>query len=166
MIIVQLDRDGIPPPAGKLHSRSTLATTLHSAQCWELSNMRAALLTCISRHIAFIDELDVQKLQSRKSKKVEMETDKQRTVIAVYELLLLFPTEYLPRVSRQDFLRRAMIADVAVSKTQSGNMEDQNWALNTLRTFQKRWFSYQSASDHKAGLTIGIHCHSLNIVTR
>ncbi|KAF7982078.1 hypothetical protein HWV62_30382 [Athelia sp. TMB] len=150
MIIAQLDHEGLPPPAGKLHSRSTFATTLHSAQFWELSNMRAALLTCISRHIAFIDELDVQKLQSRKSKKVEMETEKQRTVIAVYELLLLFPTEYFPRVSRQDFLRRAVIADVALSKTQSGNTEDQNWALRTLRTFQKRWFSYQSASDHKA----------------
>lgn len=157
MLLVQLNRDGTPAPEEKLHPRSVLAKILHSAQFWELSNIRTALLTCLNAHITFLDGVDVQKLTSKKSKKTVIEADKQRGVIAVYELLLLVPTDYLPRASRQDFLRRAQVADIVFSKILSRDIDAQSWALTVLRTFQQRWFSYQSASDHEVSSLLGMY---------
>lgn len=161
MILTQLNPEDSPIATVQLHPRSILTKTLHSAQFWELSNMRAPLLTCLNRHIAFLDALDVNDFTSSKnSYKAGIETSKQRNVIAVYELLLRVPSDYLPRASRQDFLRRALIADITLSKAMlavSGHVDAQRWALTVLRAFQKRWFSYQSASDHAVSSLIRMY---------
>lgn len=153
MITIQLNDTGDSLSSDTLHSRTILNKTLRSAQFWELANMRSAFLSCINAETAPLDQADVKKLNSsRKQKKSPIDEHQLRQAISVYEMLLLIPSEYLPRASRQDFIRRAVAADVVLVRTVHSYDESLNQSLTVLRTFQKRWFLYQSSTDHDVSL--------------
>lgn len=128
-------------------SGTILNQTLHSAQFWELVNMRRALLSLIHDGTSILDKVDSTETQLSEKPLIDV----TRRLTAAYELLLYIPVEYLPRTSRQDLMRRAMTADLVVCRPIRVDADSQANAMRSmtiLRIFMKRWFLYQSSVDH------------------
>ncbi|KAF7339844.1 Urb2 domain-containing protein [Mycena venus] len=81
-----------------------LLNALSSAQFWELPNLRTAILT-------FVDEA-TSILADPHSKPT---ADTRATVLSTYQLLLMFPIEFMSRTVRTELVRRAVNADVLYS---------------------------------------------------
>ncbi|KAJ7492845.1 Urb2/Npa2 family-domain-containing protein [Mycena latifolia] len=89
------------PVAPRLNATTLLLDALSSAQFWELPNVRTAFL-------AFADEAT----STLADPCPRIPPDRRATVLSTYQLLLMFPIEYMPRTIRTELIRRAVNADI------------------------------------------------------
>ncbi|KAJ7900109.1 Urb2/Npa2 family-domain-containing protein [Mycena olivaceomarginata] len=90
--------------AAGLNATSLLLNALSSAQFWELPNLRTAILTYADDATSMlVDPL------------LKPTADTHATVWSTYQLLLMFPIEFLSRTIRTELIRRAVNADVLYS---------------------------------------------------
>lgn len=151
MMVMKSDYPSSVSSMEELRPTAIFYQTLHSAQFWELANMRNALLVSVNDETSALDKIDPLEAQSALAfKQLWIDEPQLRRAISVYEWLLYVPTEYLSRTSRQDLIRRALAADLALCQTVHGDADSQVNAMRSmaiLREFLKRWFSFQSSLD-------------------
>lgn len=84
---------------------------LQSAQTWELPNFRstlAAIVTPVCANNGGIEVLIASVMEGTSTKESPQS-------VLVFQILLLFPTDYLPRSSRIELIKRAQNLDFAAS---------------------------------------------------
>lgn len=139
------------PSLPGLSSGTILDTALHSAGTWELTHLRATLLTTIIDGTSILDDTNYQSWYS--SPKLQpppsIDENRLRQVISVYEFTLFAPTEYLTRATRQSLVQRAMAADVILCQRPDLLDGSAPRALAVLREFLKRYISFQGSLDHE-----------------
>lgn len=138
------------PSLHGLSSGIVLDMALHSAEMWELTNLRTALLATIIEETSILDDRNYQywfssTLQSPPS----IDEYRLRKVISAYEFILFAPTEYLTRPTRQNLVQRAMVADVIVCQRYDQFDASTPHPLAILREFLKRYISFQDSLDHE-----------------
>ncbi|KAJ6519597.1 Urb2/Npa2 family-domain-containing protein [Mycena sanguinolenta] len=103
-----------------LDANLLLLNALSSAQFWELPNLRTAIL-------AFADDTTSMLADSSAA-------DSQSTVRSTYQLLLMFPIEFMSRTLRTELIRRAVNGDVLYSSSLVES-QDLHSVVAVLRTF-------------------------------
>lgn len=153
MMVISLDGFPVVTSPDGVNASAIVYKTLRSAQFWELTNMRLALLSAVNDETSPLDKINAATYTfGRPTEEPSIDETQCRRAISAYELLLFIPTEYLPRASRQDLIRRAMKADFAMHQLSHGDNSSQAHIIHSttvLRVFLKRWFSYQNSADHK-----------------
>ncbi|KAJ6574877.1 Urb2/Npa2 family-domain-containing protein [Mycena capillaripes] len=91
----------------RLDATSLLLNALSSAQFWELPNLRTAIL-------AFADEATSMLADPH----LNTATDSRATVLSTYQLLVMFPIEFMSRSIRTELVKRAVNADILYSDAQ------------------------------------------------
>ncbi|KAJ6604425.1 Urb2/Npa2 family-domain-containing protein [Mycena vulgaris] len=89
------------PEGPRLNAASLLLRALSSAQFWELPNLRTAIL-------AFADEAT----SALADPSPNLTADHRAAVFSTYQLLLMFPIEYMSRTIKTELVRRAINADI------------------------------------------------------
>ncbi|KAJ6627155.1 hypothetical protein B0H10DRAFT_422437 [Mycena sp. CBHHK59/15] len=126
-------------PSERLDATSLLLSAFSSAQFWELPNLRVAIL-------AFADEATSTLADSEP----RLTADGRAAILTTYQLLLLFPVEYISRTTRTELVRRAINADLL-----HGSLTDtDNWhsSVTVLRVF------IQNVSLHLGSIDQLQHC--------
>ncbi|RDB29584.1 hypothetical protein Hypma_015277 [Hypsizygus marmoreus] len=140
------------PISSGLQAQPLLLQTLHSAQFWELPNLRTVFLAYLDQAIPV---LDIDTLDTSEPVICNM--------AASYRLLLLLPAEYLSRSSRIEFIRRALLADRFIGRLPDSFSSKYEY-LTILRVSLRRAFSYIHHGDltvQSIGETLG-HLTSLD----
>ncbi|OBZ78847.1 hypothetical protein A0H81_00559 [Grifola frondosa] len=124
-----------------------LTRMLHDAEFWELSNFRDVFLSHLYKQTAALESVDLPQLLSALSAGPSPQSPIKdlSQVIATYNVLLLAPSEYLPRAFHLDFLRRALAADVAVSlalQRNKGSHTVNDRSMLIIREFIRRTLLY------------------------
>ncbi|KAJ3919471.1 Urb2/Npa2 family-domain-containing protein [Lentinula edodes] len=110
-----------------------LDQALSSAEFWELSNIRSALLTFIDKSISEISNWATATLQQ------------QQLVCSVFNILMSVPTEYLPRTLRLSLVKRTILIEQTVDFISNAHL------LHTLRVCVSRIISSTDLSDNLMG---------------
>ncbi|ETW87503.1 hypothetical protein HETIRDRAFT_244958, partial [Heterobasidion irregulare TC 32-1] len=134
----------------------------HSADFWEKSNIRAALLTVLQMKTFSLDAIDVPHVlarsNSRRSRRVSVTTTQIQDAAGAYRFLLYSPSEYLSRSSRNDLLKRAISLDIAVGVSPSLHQDANNVSLVvSLRAFLLKTFSFMGSAEHQLTLEYVLH---------
>lgn len=130
---------------------------LHSANFWELENIRSSFFVVQQEKTTFLDTIDGVKTQCGGKTCANSQHAKDQILEAVkaYTFLLYTPSECLPKSLRGDFLRRAVILDFLLG---SAVIDDTNQALQTVRTFLSRTLDFLGSWEHEAN---GRYLHHL-----
>ncbi|KAJ6509305.1 Urb2/Npa2 family-domain-containing protein [Mycena vitilis] len=88
----------------RVNATSLLVTALSSAQFWELPNLRTAILTYADEATSILADPDMVPT-----------ADSRATILSTYQLLLMFPIEFMSRTIRTELVRRAAHADIIYS---------------------------------------------------
>ncbi|KAF5312634.1 hypothetical protein D9619_003319 [Psilocybe cf. subviscida] len=123
-----------PSGANGIRAGGLLIQILRSAEFWELSSIRTV----------FLDLLDIS--TSALDSSQALKTAKVLEKVAVYQLLLFFPMEYLSWQLLNDLIKRALDADVTLSESSSSSRKEAvRQAIATLRSFLKRAYIYSGS---------------------
>ncbi|KAH9075806.1 Urb2/Npa2 family-domain-containing protein [Lactarius deliciosus] len=130
----------------------SLATTvhecLHSANFWELENIRSSFFAVQQERTAFLDTIDVAKIQgSKKLANSQHAKDQILEAMKSYTFLLYTPSECLPKSLRGNFLRRAVVLDFLLG---SVTIDSTRQALQIVRTFLVRTHNFLGSWEHEA----------------
>ncbi|EED81249.1 predicted protein [Postia placenta Mad-698-R] len=129
---------------------------LHDAAFWELPNVRDVFMTQIAIQTASVDQVDVEHLLSYPERKsVHADIATSVPLYATYKTLLHAPAEYLSRSARADFLQRARIADVIMSRPEQQQTEPR--LLLVVREFMRRTFMHMGSVEHQGALLFFHH---------
>ncbi|KAJ7431795.1 hypothetical protein B0H11DRAFT_836888 [Mycena galericulata] len=109
-ILVKSNLGNYVPGALDLDATSLLLNALSSAEFWELSNLRAAILAFADEATSALTDIDSN-----------ITVHDRATIFSTYQLLLMFPVEYIPRVSRTEMVRRAVNADILCNTLTGAN---------------------------------------------
>ncbi|KAG6885946.1 hypothetical protein C0993_007448 [Termitomyces sp. T159_Od127] len=121
-----------PHSVSGLRAETLLLQVLHSAQFWELHELRIVFLQHVEQKVSAIDNIS--------------NTDPIVEAIGAYRLLLILPLEYLSRTNRVDFVRRALVLDRHISSSAMTPILKSE-TLTDLRTFLSRVFSIPNGID-------------------
>lgn len=104
---ITLSTDVSVPIGHGLSITAIITQGLQSAQTWELPNFRSTLTVIVTYVCANIGGIEVliASVMERTSTKESPQSD------LVFQILLLFPTDYLPRSSRIELIKRAQNFD-------------------------------------------------------
>ncbi|KAJ7275268.1 hypothetical protein B0H12DRAFT_249170 [Mycena haematopus] len=117
-----------------LNANSLLLNVLSSAQFWEFPNLRTAILV-------FADEATSVLVDPL----LKPTVDTLATVWSIYQLLLMFPIEFMSRNLRTELVRRAVNADVLYSSL--ADSQDLHSAVTVLRIFMHNVSLYTGTVD-------------------
>ena len=109
----------------------------------------ASFFTVQYAQTAFLDTVDIAKLRKKSRKCVSALPSESQLCEAVkaYTLLLYPSSECIPKSSRSDFLRRAVVLDILL-----GSIADiSTRAFQVVRTFLARTLSFLGSWEHEAG---------------
>lgn len=129
-----------------IRASTILRKTMHSAHFWELVNIRTALVSSINEQTLALDRIvlpndgSIWTLDTSST----INEGQLRAAVYAYEMMLFIPIEYLPRISRQDLIRRAIAGDLVICRLMTSHPESHGYvsqSLKTLRTCLIRWFS-------------------------
>jgi hypothetical protein len=98
---------------------------------------------------AFLDSIDVAKLQGTSKKRAVSQHAKDQIPEAVkaYTFLLYTSSECLPKSLRGDFLRRAVVLDFLLG---SASLDSTYQSLQIVRTFLFRTLDFLGSWEHEA----------------
>ncbi|KAF9821856.1 hypothetical protein IEO21_00286 [Rhodonia placenta] len=134
-----------------VNAASSMRRMLHNAAFWELPNVRDTFMTQISIQTASVDQVDVEHLLSYPERKsVHADIATSVPLYATYKTLLHAPAEYLSRTTRADFLQRARITDVVMSRPEQQQTEPR--LLLVVREFMRRTFMHMGSVEHQGAL--------------
>ncbi|KAJ7293352.1 Urb2/Npa2 family-domain-containing protein [Mycena rebaudengoi] len=131
--VILTSKVGVPSPH-KLDATSLLLNAFSSAQFWELPNLRVAIL-------AFAEEATSTLTDPKSS----ISADACLDILSTYQLLLLFPIEYISRTTRTELVRRAVNADFICSSLTEN--EAVYPALTVIRVFIQNVAVYLGSID-------------------
>ncbi|KAJ7139899.1 Urb2/Npa2 family-domain-containing protein [Mycena epipterygia] len=130
-ILVRANVGEYAPVALRLNAASLLLNALSSAQFWELHNVRTAILT-------FADEATSPLADPN----LKLTADDRTAVFSTYQLLLMFPIEYMSRTIRTELVRRAVNADILYN-----SLKDVYSAVTVVRVFIQNVSLYVGSID-------------------
>jgi hypothetical protein len=96
---------------------------------------------------AFLDTIDVAKIQGGKRAISQHPKDQMPEAVKAYTFLLYTPNECLPKSTRGDFLRRAVVLDFLLG---SATLDSTCQSLQIVRTFLFRALDFAGSWDHEA----------------
>ncbi len=108
---ITLSTDVNIPIAHGLSVTAIISQGLQSAQTWELPNFRsmlAVIVTPVCANNGGIEVLIASVMEGTSTKESPQS-------VLVFQILLLFPTDYLPRSSRIELVKRAQDCDFAAN---------------------------------------------------
>ncbi|KAH9005998.1 Urb2/Npa2 family-domain-containing protein [Lactarius hatsudake] len=128
---------------------ATVHECLHSANFWELENIRSSFFTVQQERTAFLDTIDVAKIQGGSKKLANSQHAKDQILEAMksYTFLLYAPSECLPKSLRGNFLRRAVVLDFLLGSVTTDSTRQ---ALQIVRTFLVRTHNFLGSWEHEA----------------
>lgn len=146
----------------------TVHECLHSANFWEQDNIRceatrptvfqtlltstASFFAVLHARTAFLDTVNVAKKAKRRAS--DLSESQAWDAVKAYTFLLYPSSECIPKSSRNDFLRRAVILDTLLGCVANTSI----WAIQVVRTFLSRTLSFLGSWEHDAG---GQYLHHL-----
>ncbi|KAG9011257.1 hypothetical protein FRB93_003058 [Tulasnella sp. JGI-2019a] len=123
--------------------KSVTQEVLGSAHFWESRGVRRALLACITRRTAKLGEFTaserIQLLSASAWTAQKLEYNELGDLTDDFSILLHFPSDYLTKASRAEFVRRALALDVAIThwnRVSPAQYVAEWWTI--LRTFVGR----------------------------
>ncbi|KZT21711.1 hypothetical protein NEOLEDRAFT_1099032 [Neolentinus lepideus HHB14362 ss-1] len=143
----------------RLYAHEILSRMLRSAEFWELSRLRTALISRINALTAPYEKFDLSDLlaQIRGGNALMQDEidDNLRQALAVYKLLLYVPQEYIPRSNRGYMLKRAVILDVIAMmdyqrRASAPASSDRTSDILSIRAFLVRTYKSFGTVDHEA----------------
>ncbi|KAL1952185.1 hypothetical protein VTO73DRAFT_1334 [Trametes versicolor] len=109
---VKLD-DAASSSLSGLTAPLVISRMLHDAQFWELPNTRDAFLAQLNEQTAPLDKFGLAELLTQLTSHSTLKTPKGvPQLAAAYGVLLLAPSEYIPRPTQVELLKRGLVADV------------------------------------------------------
>ena len=152
-ILLSIQLPSNPRSRRELRPEHLLMEIFHSAQFWELPNIRSKLQNdYFVKQICSNFNLDVflgllHKMTS------EFETTSPEAVdvaaslarVSIYRRLLLFPMEYFSWHLLNDLIKRAVVTDTVLCQVNSGHDQCAIEGLITLRVFLKRAYLYSGS---------------------
>ncbi|KAF8273762.1 Urb2/Npa2 family-domain-containing protein [Lactarius quietus] len=128
---------------------TTVHECLHSANFWELENIRLSFFVVQQEKTAFLDSIDVAKIQGNGKKRANNQhaKDQMPEAVKAYTFLLYTPSECLPKSLRGDFLRKAVVLDFLLG---SATLDSTYQSLQIVRTFLFRTLNFLGSWEHEA----------------
>ncbi|KAI9512665.1 Urb2/Npa2 family-domain-containing protein [Russula earlei] len=120
---------------------------LHSANFWEQDNLRSSFFSIQHARTTFLDTVDFAKSQKRRASGHRSETQ-IREAVKAYSFLLYPSPECIPKSSRNDFIRRAVVLDILLGFDAKASTPR---AFQVARTFLLRTLSFLGSWEHEAG---------------
>ncbi|KAI0824124.1 Urb2/Npa2 family-domain-containing protein [Trametes gibbosa] len=123
-----------------------ISRMFHDAQFWELMNIRDSFLAQLNEQTASLDKLNLSELLTGTLSTPRKARQENPHFLAIYDILLLTPSEYLPRPTQVELLRRGFVADALASEAlRSPKSEDDRISrrqLLVVREFLRRTIAY------------------------
>ncbi|KAI9445447.1 Urb2/Npa2 family-domain-containing protein [Lactarius indigo] len=128
---------------------TTVHECLHSANFWELENIRSSFFVVQQERTAFLDTIDVAEIQGggKRCANGQYVKDQIPDAMKSYTFLLYAPSECLPKSSRSDFLRRAVVLDFFLGSVTTDSTDQ---AFQIVRTFLFRTLNFLGSWGHEA----------------
>ncbi|KAH9060868.1 Urb2/Npa2 family-domain-containing protein [Lactarius vividus] len=128
---------------------TTVHECLHSANFWELENIRSSFFAVQQDRTAFLDTIDVMEIQGGGKMRANGQHAEDQILEATksYTFLLYTPSECLAKSLRGDFLRRAVILDYLLG---SVTVDPTCQALQIVRTFLVRTLNFLGSWEYEA----------------
>ncbi|KAI0307579.1 Urb2/Npa2 family-domain-containing protein [Multifurca ochricompacta] len=129
---------------------------LHSAHFWEQKQILSSFFVVQHAKTAFLDTIDIVELRKNPKSLSAYHTENHiLEAVKAYTLLLYAPSECLPKASRNNFIRRAVILDFLLG---SVSIVFARQAVQVVRTFLNRIFDLLGTWEHE---TSGKYLHHL-----
>ncbi|KAG8881952.1 hypothetical protein FRB98_004048 [Tulasnella sp. 332] len=105
--------------SGGLSLAGVTRRTLRSAHFWELKGLRRAVLASVTQQTAKLSDITaserIRLLSSSPWKEQKLADEELTVLVDHFRILLHFPTDYLTKGSRAEFVRRALALDVVIT---------------------------------------------------
>ncbi|KAI0042673.1 hypothetical protein FA95DRAFT_540396 [Auriscalpium vulgare] len=141
----------VPKANPKLTAGGAVMECLRSAVFWEQHNLRTVMFSALNVRTEALDGLDINDARKVQKSSKALSPSQRMDAAEAYAFLLYAPSEYVPKASRADMLKRAVILDFILARAERKGSKPTSdiQALLVVRAFLLRTFVHLGSCDHQ-----------------